>query len=88
MRWAIWATPTHLGEYRRAIEYQEQHLKSRARSATAWAKAMRWAIWATPTTAWASTAAPLSTMNNRLQIAREIGDRSGEASALQQRPGS
>ena len=43
---------------------------------------MRWATWALPTPTWARPAAPSSSMNNTLAIAREIGDRRGEGIAL------
>ena len=116
LRWVIWALPTiDLGEYRRAIEYHEQHLanrrersatagrrralgnlgiaytawastaapssitnntlKSRARSATAGGKAMRWAIWASPTSSLGEYRRAIEYYEQRLQIAREIGDR-------------
>ena len=56
--------------------------RSRARSATGAARATRWAIWASPGRISASRARRSSFYEQRLAIAREIGDRRGEGSAL------
>ena len=57
-------------------------LRSRARSATDWARATRSTTWAVPTRLWASRRGQSSTSMQALAIAREVGDRRGERSAL------
>ena len=83
LRWATWAVPTPTwATPARPSSTTSRRWSSPVRSGTEGAKEMRWATWASPTPTLGDARKAIEYYEQALAIAREIGDRRGEGTAL------